>query len=292
MHKVEVKSILSPKNGMNLYRGCTHGCIYCDSRSTCYHIEHDFEDIEVKVNAKELLESALKSKRNKCMIGTGSMCDPYLHAEKELCLTRSCLELIEHYNFGLSILTKSDLILRDLDLIKKINQKTKCVVQMTMTTYDETLCKKLEPNVCTTKRRAEVLNILKEEGIKTIVWMTPILPFINDTKENIQGLLDYCINAKVYGILTFGMGVTLRDGDRQYFYQKLDGNFPGVKEKYIREFGNAYQIESPNNEELMMLLQKECKKNGIVSNTKQLFEYMNTFEEKNKRVQMSIFDYL
>jgi len=261
MHKVEVKSILSPKNGMNLYRGCTHGCIYCDSRSTCYHIEHDFEDIEVKVNAKELLESALKSKRNKCMIGTGSMCDPYLHAEKELCLTRNCLELIEHYNFGLSILTKSDLILRDLDLIKKINQKTKCVVQMTMTTYDETLCKKLEPNVCTTKRRAEVLNILKEEGINTIVWMTPILPFINDTKENIQGLLDYCINAKVYGILTFGMGVTLRDGDRQYFYQKLDGNFPGVKEKYTREFGNAYQIESPNNEELMMLLQKEwnCK---------------------------------
>lgn len=292
MHEVEVKGILSPKNGMNLYRGCTHGCIYCDSRSTCYNIEHDFEDIEVKRNAPELLEKALKGKRHRCMVGTGSMCDPYLHAEKELCLTRRCLELIEYYNCGLSILTKSDMILRDLDLLKKINQKTKCVVQMTLTTYDETLCKILEPNVCTTQRRAEVLNILRDEGIQTIVWMTPILPFINDTKENIQGLLDYCIKAKVYGILTFGMGVTLRDGDRQYFYHKLDENFPGLKETYIQRFGNQYQIESPNNEELMMLLQKECKKNDIVCNANKLFEYMHYFEEKNKNVQISMFDYL
>ena len=292
MHEVEVKSILSPKNGMNLYRGCTHGCIYCDSRSTCYQILHDFEDIEVKVNATELLEKALKSKRKKCMIGTGSMCDPYLHAEKELCLTRKCLELIEHYEFGLSILTKSDLILRDLDLLKKINRKSKCVIQMTMTTYDEALCKKIEPNVCTTQRRAEVLNILRDEGFETIVWLTPILPFINDSKENIQGILDYCINAKVYGILTFGMGVTLRDGDRQYFYEMLDKHFPGLKDTYIQKFGNQYQIESPNNDELMTLLRNECKKNGIESNTNKLFDYMHRFEEKHSHKQMNMFDFI
>lgn len=210
MHNMMAKSILSPKNGMNLYRGCTHGCIYCDARSTCYQMDHAFEDIAVKANAPELLEQALRRKRNKCMIGTGAMSDPYLHAEKELKLTRRCLELIEEYGFGLAIQTKSDLILRDLELLKRINEKTKCVVQMTLTTYDENLCRILEPNVCTTKRRSEVLNILRDEGIPTICWMTPILPFLNDTEENIRGVLNYCIEAKVYGIIQFGIGVTDR----------------------------------------------------------------------------------
>ena len=228
MHEKQVKSILSAQNGMNLYRGCTHGCIYCDARSTCYQMDHAFEDIEVKSNAAELLEKALKSKRKKCMIGTGAMSDPYLHLEKRLCLTRRSLELIDYYGFGLSIQTKSDLILRDLDLLKSINRKTKCVVSMTLTTYDEALCRIIEPNVCTTGRRAEVLRILKEEGIPTIVWLSPILPFINDTEENIRGILSYCRDASVYGLMLFGIGVTLRDGDRQYFYAQLDQHFPGI----------------------------------------------------------------
>ncbi len=199
MHETQVKSILSSSNGMNIYRGCSHGCIYCDARSKCYNMQHDFEDIEVKANAVELLERALRSKRSRCMIGTGAMSDPYMHVEEKLGHTRRCLELIHHYGFGLAIQTKSDRILRDLDLLKKINENTKCVVQMTLTTYDEELCKLIEPNVCTTARRAEVLNILREEGIPTVVWMTPILPFINDTADNIRGLLNYCIQAKVYG---------------------------------------------------------------------------------------------
>ena len=141
MHDKNVKSILSPKNGMNLYRGCTHGCIYCDSRSRCYRMEHGFEDVEVKRNAPELLEAALRGKRRRCMIGTGSMCDPYLPLEKTERLTRRCLKLIARYRFGVSLLTKSDLVLRDLDLLKSINAETKCVVQMTLTTYDEALCR-------------------------------------------------------------------------------------------------------------------------------------------------------
>ena len=207
MRFVDVKGILSAQNGMNIYRGCTHGCIYCDSRSKCYQINHPFEDIEVKRNAPELLEQALRSKRKKCMIGTGSMCDPYMHCEEELCLTHRCLEMIDRYGYGLAIQTKSDRILRDLNLLKHINQQAKCVVQMTLTTYDEDLCRILEPNVCTTKRRFEVLEIMRENGIPTVVWMTPILPFINDTPENINGLLDYCVRSGVYGIITFGMGV-------------------------------------------------------------------------------------
>lgn len=290
MHEKVVKSILSSSNGMNLYRGCSHGCIYCDARSTCYQMDHDFEDIEIKINAVELLEQTLKKKRKKCMIGTGAMSDPYLHIEEQLCQTRKCLELIEHYGFGLAIQTKSDRILRDLDLLKNIHRKSKCVVQMTLTTYDEELCKIVEPNVCTTKRRAEVLNILRDEGIPTVVWMTPLLPFINDTEENVRGILDYCVEAKVYGVLTFGMGLTLRDGDRQYFYKNLDKHFPGMKEKYRKRYGQDYEIPSPNSKELHTLVTEICKKHGIVTKQKNIFEYMQTYEDKMACEQISFFD--
>lgn len=290
MHEKTAKSILSAENGMNIYRGCTHGCIYCDARSSCYQMNHQFEDIEVKINAPELLEKALKSKRKKCMIGTGAMSDPYLQIEENLGLTRKCLEIIDYYGFGLSILTKSDRILRDLDLLKSIHKKSKCVVQMTMTTYDEELCKIIEPHVCTTKRRAEVLNIMKEEGIPTICWLTPILPYINDTEENIKGILDYCIEAKAYGILYFDIGMTLRDGDRQYYYRKLDEHFPGLKNIYIKEFGSAYQVPSPKRKQLNELIKQQCRKNNIVCNTNQLFEYMHLYEDKQAGEQLSLFD--
>lgn len=289
MHEVEAKGILSAQNGMNIYRGCTHGCIYCDTRSTCYQMNHAFEDIEVKKNAPELLEKALRSKRKKCMIGTGAMSDPYLHYEEKLGLTRRCLELIDRYGFGLAIQTKSDRILRDLDLLKSINRKAKCVVQITLTTYDDELCKILEPNVCPTSRRIEVLQIMRDEGIPTIVWMTPILPFINDTEENIRGLLNACKESKVYGILTFGTGVTLRDGDRQYFYQKLDEHFPGMKERYISTYGNAYELPVPESAHLGKLIQEECRAAGIVYGSDKLFAYMHEYEDKEAGEQLSLF---
>lgn len=289
MHYTTSKGILSPQNGMNLYRGCTHGCIYCDSRSLCYQFTHDFEDIEVKQNAPELLEKALRSKRKKCMIGTGAMCDPYMHCEETIQLTRRCLELIHQYGFGLSIQTKSDRILRDLDLLKSINQKAKCVVQMTLTTDDENLCKIIEPAVCTTKKRFEVLKIMQENGIPTVVWLSPILPFINDTKENIEGILDYCIQAGVYGIITFGMGMTLRQGNREYYYKALDRHFPGLRKKYEEKYGYAYEITSDRNRELMGLLYATCRKHGIVTNRDALFEYMHTFPQEDRYEQLSLF---
>ncbi len=290
MHYKEVKGILSAQNGMNLYRGCTHGCIYCDSRSKCYNMYHDFEDIEIKSNATLLLEDALKRKRKKCMIGTGSMSDSYIHLEEKLGHTRKCLELIERYGFGLSIQTKSDMILRDLDLLKKINEKTKCVVQMTLTTYDEELCKILEPNVCTTYRRFEVLKIMRDNGIPTVVWLDPILPFINDTKENLLGILNYCIEAKVHGILCFGMGLTLREGNREYFYKKLDEHFPGLKEKYHQKYGYSYEINSDKNDELMILFKEICKKNNIEYNVNKVFGYLHEFEDKSANKQISLFE--
>lgn len=289
MHFKKAKGILSSSNGMNIYRGCLHGCIYCDSRSKCYQMDHPFEDIEVKENAPDLLEDALKRKRKKCMIGTGSMCDPYIPLEDELRLTRKCLEIIDRYGFGSAILTKSNRILRDLDLLKSINAKAKCVVQMTLTTYDEELCKILEPNVCTTKERVEVLKIMRDNHIPTVVWLSPILPFINDTEENLLGILNYCIEAKVYGILCFGIGVTLREGDREYYYQKLDEHFPGLKEKYRKKYGTAYSVMSDDNDRLMSLFRKKCKENGIVYDTNELFAYMHEFEDKSAADQFSLF---
>ncbi len=290
MHEVEVKGILSAQNGMNLYRGCTHGCIYCDARSTCYQMQHAFEDVEVKKNGPELLEQALRRKRKRCMIGTGAMSDPYQPLEKELRLTRRCLELIDEYGFGLAIQTKSDLILRDLDLLKSISRKTKCVVQITLTTSDEDLCRILEPGVCTTKRRIEVLRILKEEGISTLVWMTPILPFLNDTKENIEGILDACAREKVYGIMNFGIGLTLRDGDRQYFYRKLDQHFPGLKQRYVETYGNAYELPVPEEKKLMAFLIDFCRKNKMEWRSEELFAYLHRFEDRQEGKQLSLFD--
>ena len=242
MHFVDAKGILTGKNGyygMNIYRGCSHGCIYCDSRSKCYQFTHPFEDIEVKQNAPELLEKALRSKKKKCMIGTGAMSDPYMHCEEKLRLTRRCLEIIQKYGFGAAIQTKSDRVLQDIDLLDEINRSAKCVVQITLTTYDDYLCSILEPNVCNTKRRIEVLEKMQKRGIPTIVWLTPILPFINDNEDNVTSIMSECARTGVKGVIDFGMGLTLREGDREYYYAALDKHFPGLKQRYIRTYRNS-----------------------------------------------------
>jgi len=292
MHLKEAKGILSAHNGMNISRGCTHGCIYCDSRSKCYQINHDFDDVQIKSNAPLLLEDALKRKRKKCMIGTGAMSDPYINIPENLANIRACLEIIEKYGHGLAIQTKSDLILRDLDLLVSINKKARCIVQTTFTTFDENLCKIIEPNVCGTKRRYEVLKIMRDNGIQTIVWFCPFLPFINDTEENLRGLLDYCIDAGVYGIIFWGIGMTLREGSRDYFYQKLDEHFPGLKDVYHKKYGYKYEIPSDNNNELYKLAQSICKEHKIVLGVDKLFRYMGAIMEtltKKTNTQIELF---
>jgi DNA repair photolyase len=252
-------------------------------------MDHDFEDVEIKINAPKLLEEKLRTKRKKCMIGTGAMSDPYIPISENLDNIRTCLEIIEKYGFGLAIQTKSNLMLQDLDLLLKINRQAKCIVEMTLTTFDERLCKIIEPNVSTTKERFEVLKIMRDNGILTIVWLSPLLPFINDTEENLNGILNYCIEAKVYGIICFEMGLTLREGDREYFYKNLDKYFPGLKQQYRQKYGNSYIITSDNNEKLMEIFNKTCDEHSIVHNVDELFKYMHTFEEKGKMEQLSLF---
>ena len=243
----------------------------------------------MKINGPELLEDALRRKRKKCMIGTGSMCDPYMPIEKQYKITRRCLELADKYSFGFTLHTKSTDCLSDLDLFKRINEKTKCVIQMTLTTYDDKLCKVIEPNVAFTGERFEALKVLRDNGIPTVVWFCPFLPYLNDTEENIRGLLSMCIEAKVKGIINFGIGFTMRDDSREYLYKNLDKHFPGLSDTYRSEFGGSYSCASKNHDKLMKLFYDVCEKNNIMCNNNEIFEYLHRFEEKRKEEQLSLF---
>ena len=281
MHFVKAKSILPPTS-MNIYRGCQHGCIYCDARSHCYQMQHDFEDIEVKENTLALLEDALKRKRKPCMIGTGAMGDPYIPLERELRIMRGALELIDRYGFGIALQTKSCDVLRDMDLLRRINDKTKAVVQMTMTCWDDELCRIVEPHVSVTSERFEALKKFRDAGIPTVVWLCPLLPFINDTEENLTGILGMCAEAQVQGIICFGMGLTLRSGNREYYYSQLDRHFSGLKEKYIRLYGDSYEVPSPDSDNLLRLFHQICDETGMMHDNEQIFEYMHRFEDKQQ----------
>lgn len=249
-------------------------------------MDHEFEDIEVKENALELLEDALRRKRKRCMIGTGAMSDPYMPLELSLEYTRKALLIIEKYSCGVALQTKSDRVLRDLDILKRINEKTKAVVQMTLTTADESLCRIIEPKVSTTKERFEALKTMRDNGIPTVVWLCPILPYINDTRENIEAILKMCVEAQVRGVICFGMGLTLRDGNREYFYRQLDRHLPGLKERYIREYGDRYEIPSPRGNELMRLFHHICEQNGIMHDNDEIFVYLHRFEEKQTQLSL------
>ncbi|MBQ3264415.1 MAG: radical SAM protein [Ruminococcus sp.] len=288
MHFVQAKALLTKWNGMNIYRGCSHGCIYCDSRSECYQMKHPFEDIEVKENAPELLEKILRTKRKKIMISTGSMSDPYQHCEEKLRMTRKCLELIDRFGFGASVITKSDLVLRDIDLFDSINRQAKSVLQISLTVADDQLSKVIEPHVCTTSRRYEVLKEFRKRNIPTVVWMTPLLPLLTDTQENIRTILDYCIDAGVKGIVCFNIGMTLRQGDREYYYKALDRHFPGLSREYRKRYGNTYEVNSPDNTRLMKLFHTTCEQHGILHTPDECFRYIAEMPEKTG--QLSLFE--
>ena len=287
MHEADAKALLNSTNGMNIYRGCVHGCVYCDSRSACYQFTHPFEDVEVKRNAPELLEETLRRRRKRCVISTGSMSDPYQPCEKELLLMRRCLELIERYGFGASVITKSDLVLRDLDLFESIHHRAKSVLQMTLTVADNGLSQVLEPNVCPSSRRYEVLKEFQSRGVPGVVWLSPFLPFLTDTEENLRRLLDFCFSANVKGIVCFGIGLTLRQGNREYFYKQLDRHFPGLSDEYRKTYGNAYVVSSPRNDELMRIFHMECERRGVLHDPEACFRFIAELPEEG--AQLSLF---
>jgi len=286
VHGVRAKGILSADNNMNVYRGCTHGCIYCDSRSRCYQIRHAFEDVEVKENAAELLSVALGGRRGRVMVTTGAMCDPYLPLEAQTRLSRRCAQVILQRGCGLSVLTKSPLILRDIDVLSELARRTRCVAQMTLTTWDPGLCRVLEPNVANTQARLEALCRLREAGIETAVWLSPILPYINDTMDNLMAILRGCEEAGVRHIFCFGMGMTLREGSREYFYAQLDRHFPGLRARYAARYGLDYIIASDDGDRLMRALFDFCAARGICADLEENFAWRARFPSRGEQLSL------
>ncbi|KJF27310.1 SPL family radical SAM protein [Clostridium aceticum] len=270
---------------MNIYKGCCHGCIYCDSRSECYRIEK-FDKVRAKENALALIECELKSKRKKGVIGTGAMSDPYNPFEEEQKLTRGALELINRYRFGVSIATKSDLITRDIDILKEISEHSPVLIKITITAADDTICKKIEPNVAVSSERFAAIKRLTEKGIFAGILLMPVLPFIEDTAENISNIITLAHKNGARFIYP-AFGVTLRQNQRRWYYNKLDEMFPSLKQKYIQQYGSTYQCRSPKAQELWQLFQKECDNRSILYKMAHIIKgYKLRYEQK----QLSIFD--
>ncbi len=247
---------------MNLYRGCSHGCIYCDSQSSCYHIDA-FDIVRSKENALNILKQELIKKKTKGVIGIGSMSDTYNPMERKYEITKGALELISKYNYGVAIDTKSDLILRDLDILKEINSKNNVIVKFTITTPNDELSKIIEPNVCKTSKRLNAIKTLSDNGIFTGIMMNPTLPFITDNEDDIKKLVKSAYEHGAKFIHTY-MSVTLRDNQRDYYFQKLDKHFPNLKEKYIKVYGEKYNCLVPNYQKLYKTFQNECEKYGLL----------------------------
>lgn len=292
MQSVSAKSILIPnkyppgwfgvKYTMNLYRGCDIQCIYCDSRSERYGID-DFHNVTVKTNALELLRNELATKRSReSTIGTGSMSDPYTLLERKLLMTRRALEIIAEFRFPIHITTKSDLILRDLDILQHLSHKYASVA-VTITTADDELARKLEPHAPSSTERFKILAELEKIGVVTSMTMMPILPFLEDQSENIDQLVEKAAAAGVKHIVAV-FGVTLRDRQRDYFFRKLEEEFPGLSERYKHKFGNAYECRSEREDELKIRFGEICTRHGISIR-------MPSYQMPvSNAVQMSLFD--
>lgn len=270
---------------MNIYKGCSHGCIYCDSRSSCYQIEA-FDTVRAKENALMIIKQQLKGNLGKGVIGTGAMSDPYNPFEKKYGLTRGALELINQYHFGVAIATKSHLIERDIDLLSKMNKHSPVIVKMTVTTHDDTLSKIVEPHVCVSSQRLAAIKKISEAGIFCGILMMPILPFIEDHKKNITEIVRLAAENGARFVYP-ALGMTLRENQREYFYEQLEVSFPGVKEKYVRQFGYRYRCISPKVKELWPLFVETCKRYGLLYNMQDIIKvYQSGYWQEE---QLSLF---
>ena len=294
MEFIKTKTILSKEKygdtwygidyKINLYRGCPHGCIYCDSRSNCYHIDN-FDIPKGKENARLLLEQELFKKKEKGVIGIGSMSDTYNPQEKQYEQTRDALKLISKYHFGVSIDTKSNLILRDIDLLKEINKNNNVIVKFTITTPKDELSKIIEPHVCVSSKRFSAIKTLTDNGIFTGIMMNPVLPFITDKEEDIKELVRLAHESGAKFIHSY-MGLTLRENQRDYYYNQLDKNFKGLKEKYQNYYGERYNCIVPNYKKLYKVFTDECDKYGILYNMKDIIKAYKKEIKENEQISL------
>lgn len=269
---------------MNIYRGCSHGCIYCDSRSACYQ-NPNFSTVKIKENALQIIRDDLRRKTKRGVVGTGAMSDPYNPLEQKLGFTRKALELLDLYKFGVAIDTKSALVTRDLDVLQRIKAHSPVLVKLTVTTADSDLCSKIEPHVSNSKERFAALNTLSEGGIFCGVLMMPILPFINDTEENIRDITEQAKDAGAKFVYP-AMGMTLREGNREYYYEKLDELFSNIKQKYIETYGYRYGCTSQNAKRLWDVFVTQCERLRLLYDMKSIIA---AYKEDYNRQQLSLF---
>ncbi|MBS5787476.1 MAG: radical SAM protein [Clostridioides difficile] len=270
---------------MNIYKGCCHGCIYCDSRSRCYQIEN-FDTVRAKKDSTEIINRELKGKIKKGVVGTGAMSDPYNPYEKKYELTREALKLIDKYGYGIAIDTKSNLITRDIDILKSIKVHSPIITKITITTCDDRLSRIVEPNVSSSSERFDSIRKLSESGIYTGILMGPILPFIEDSEENIRGIIDLAYDSGAK-FINLHPGVTLRDNQREWYYDKLDESFPNLKYKYIQSYGYKYNCISPKYKNLLQIFKEECDKKNIIYKMEDIIE---DYKNKYRTTQISLFD--
>jgi len=269
---------------MNLYRGCSHRCIYCDSRSNCYHIDN-FDIVRGKEKALYILEQELSKKKEKGVVGIGSMSDTYNPKELEFEQTRGALKLISKYGFGVSIDTKSDLILRDLDLLKEINSKNNVIIKFTITTPNDELSKIIEPNVCVSSKRFQAIKELSNNGIFAGIMMNPVLPFITDKEEDIKELVRLASESGAKFIHTY-MGMNLRENQREYYFNKLEQHFIVLKEKYIKYYGDRYNCVVPEFKRLYKVFVSECNKYGILYNMSDIIKAYKKEIKSNEQIAL------
>lgn len=297
MEFIPTKTIISSYNenpnwfginyNMNIYKGCCHGCIYCDSRSSCYQII-DFGRVRIKENSIEIIRKELQSKRRKGVVGTGAMSDPYNPFEEKYELTRQALKLIDEYRFGIGIATKSDLIIRDIDILKKIQSHSPVIVKMTITTFDDELCKKIERKVCTSNKRFKAIKKLSDNNIYTGILLMPLLPFINDNEENIKNIIKKAYECGAKFVFSYGLGVTLRTNQREYYFEQLRKIFPqqNLHEIYMNTFGEVYENPSQNVNYLWKVFKEECEKYNILY---KMEDIIDDYKSKYERSQISWF---
>lgn len=295
MEEIDARRLLTPVHGsmtdffysdwnMNLYHGCCHGCIYCDSRSLCYHLQ-DFDTVRPKRNALALLEDELRRKRRAGVVSMGAMTDPYNPLEKRLLLTRGALQLLKRYGFGAALTTKSALVARDAALLADIASAAPVCVQLTVTCADDALCRRIEPNVSSTSERLTALKALSDAGVYAGVWISPMLPFITDSEDNLVGILRQSAAAGArFAVCFFSM--TLRSGNREYFFDALQRDFPGLRDRYLLAYGNAYECVVPDAERLYARFTAECERLGLAWR----FRDINAQAAERAHRQLSLFD--
>lgn len=270
LHRNKSTAWFGTDHTFNIYRGCCHGCVYCDSRSACYGVE-DFDTVRAKADALHILRDDLQRKVKPGVVCTGSMSDPYNPFEAELNLTGRALQLLDAYQFGVAVATKSDLIVRDIPALGQIGAHSPVICKITVTTTDDALAARLEPRAPSPTRRLAAVRALSRAGIFTGVLLMPVLPFLEDSVENVLAVADAAAAAGAKFVYP-AFGMTMRENQRQYYLEALERLFPGedLSRRYLHRYGERYECPSPRAKALWEAFSARCRALGLLCEMKHI----------------------